>query len=76
MPPDVATDWVPGRSGSSGPLAHCDAGVVQGKVFFCAFDPLQAQVSSEGVVSLRFLPWSPGRGRQLREWSFCSACVY
>ena len=25
LPPDVATDWVPGRSGSSGPLAHCDA---------------------------------------------------
>ena len=64
MPPDVATDWVPGRSGSSGPLAHCDAGVVQGKVlFFCAFDPLQAQVSSEKVVvpslpSLASWPWS------------------
>ena len=63
MPPDVATDWVPGRSGSSGPLAHCDAGVVQGKAFFCAFDPLQAQASSEGVVvpslpSLISSPWS------------------
>ena len=39
MPPDVATDWVPGRSGSSGPLAHCDAGVVQGKAFFLCLRP-------------------------------------